>query len=509
MMKGFYVTTAIDYVNGEPHLGHAYEKIGADALTRYKRQCGEETFLLLGTDEHSLNVAKSAEKEGLEPKPYCDRMAALFVHAYKTLDINYDRFVRTTEDEHKALVHKLIARLWEGGHIYKGEYAGWYCESCEAFLDEGDLVAGKCPVHPTKEVKQLTEHNYFFALSCFQDRLLQHIEANPLFVEPEARRNEVVNRLKGGLRDVSITRSSVKWGIPLAQDESQVIYVWVDALISYLTGIGFDLEGDSKWWPADYHIVGKDIIWFHCVIWPAVLMALGIPLPKTIYAHGFICSATGERLSKSSGVIIDPLVLAEIYGTDVLRYYLLKRLQWGRDGNFSTHDLELVYNNDLANDYGNLLHRTLTMVEKYFGGTLATTIESAELDDDLKARANASISTYNSSMNTLDFSSAIQSINDLVAATNKYVDMTAPWSLAKENRTARLSTVLYTILDILQVVTIALTPIMPTSCVKVWQQLGLTGNPTAHKPHQLELGHLPYKLVISKGDPVFPRWEIK
>lgn len=508
-MKGFYVTTAIDYVNGEPHLGHAYEKIGADALVRYKRQCGESSFLLVGTDEHSLNVAKSAEKENLEPKPYCDRMAARFVHAYKTLGISYNHFVRTTDEEHKALVHKLIARLTDGGHVYKGEYSGWYCESCEAFLDEGDMVKGKCPVHPTKEVKQLTEHNYFFALSKFQERLLAHIEAYPSFIHPEARRNEVVNRLKGGLRDVSITRSSVKWGIPFANDPSQVIYVWVDALISYLTGIGFDPDNKNKWWPADYHIVGKDIIWFHCVIWPAVLMALEIPLPKAIFAHGFICSPTGERLSKSSGIIIDPLKLAEKYGAEVLRYYLLKRIQWGRDGNFSTDDLELVYNTDLANDYGNLLHRTLTMVEKYFGGKLVVTHENEDADTELKLRAKAGIDAYNAAFSALDFSTAIQSMNDLVAATNKYVDVTEPWALAKTGRTARLSTVLINILDILHIVTIALTPILPAACEQVWQQLGLNGSPAEHSPAQLCTGQLPGTLTVKKGTPVFPRWEVE
>lgn len=519
-MARFYLTTAIDYVNGEPHLGHAYEKIAADVIARYHRLAGDDTFFLTGTDEHSLNVARRAHDQGLSPKEFCDRMVAAFKRAWEVLDISYDRFIRTTDTDHVSTVQDIVRRIHDNGYIYQGKYAGWYCVSCERFLNESDLVDGRCPVHPTRNVEWVEEKNYYFALSKLQERLLKHIREHPEFVQPETRRNEVLNRIQEGLQDVSISRSTVEWGIPLPIDEGQVVYVWFDALINYVTGAGYvDKERFGYWWPADLHIVGKDITWFHCVIWPAILMAAGLPLPKTVFGHGFI-NVQGARLSKSAGLVVDPIKLAEEYGPDVVRYYLMREVSFGKDGDFSIPSLRERYNADLANDLGNLLNRTLAMIERFLGGVVrrrdvqGVGIGDAR-DEALVRTAEAVVRTYRERMEALDLSEALAAVWTIVDDANKYIDEKTPWALAKDTaRREQLELVMYNLAEALRVVAVLVSPFIPRAARGIWQQLGLEGTPGAATPGEAGLescrqwGWLPDGTQVKKGAPLFPRLEL-
>jgi methionyl-tRNA synthetase len=440
--RRFYITTAIDYVNSAPHLGTAYEKIAADALARYHRLAGDDTRFVMGTDEHSQNVEKAARKEGLDPQAYTDRMATRFEDTWKALDISHDDFIRTSEPRHHRSVQAIFAKIDAAGDIHKGHYEGWYCVGCEAFKPEKDLVDGLCPNHRTKP-DWVTEENYFFALSRYQEKLLAFYEAHPDFLVPVERRNEIVNVVKSGLDDISVTRTNTTWGIPLPKDPGHVIYVWFDALTNYASAVGHGQDSPDaralyeKWWPADLHVIGKDITRFHCIIWPAMLMSAGLPLPKQVLGHGWV-TFKGEKMSKSLGNIVDPLDLAHKFGPDALRYYLLREVPLDRDGDF-TWDLFIErYNAELANDFGNLVSRSLAMAEKYFGGALPADRQirggagAPDIDADLLRVVAEALPAYREAFERHAVDEAIAAVRQITRRANQYIEETAPWTLAKQ-----------------------------------------------------------------------------
>jgi methionyl-tRNA synthetase len=472
-VKQFFLTTAIDYVNSRPHLGTAYEKICADVIARYKRLCGFETRFLMGNDEHSQNVFKKAKEEGLDPLAYCDQMEREFRKTWAYVDVSFDDFIRTTEPRHKLGVTEVARRLWEAGDIYEGLYEGWYCVSCEEFKQEKDLVNGNCPLHPTLKPEWIREKNFFFRLSKYQQPLLDHFAAHPGFLQPDVRRNEILSLIKGGLIDISVSRAGQSWGIPLPFDQDSVVYVWFDALINYASAVG--LGGDQalfeKWWPADLHIVGKDITRFHAVIWPAMLMAAKLPLPRQVFGHGFM-TLNGQRMSKTLGTIVDPIEAADRLGVDPLRLYLVKEVAFGGDGDFSWDRYDERYNVDLANNLGNLVSRVTSMAHRYRGGRLSA---AATGNDQLARLGESLVAEYRSAMDRFALHEGAAAAYKLIDGANEFIAATTPWTLAKDPAMAdRLTQVLFDAAEAIRLAAVMLAPVIPASSREILRRVGTT-----------------------------------
>ena len=506
-MSTFYITTAIDFVNSRPHLGTAYEKITADVIARYKRLSGIETRFLMGNDEHSQNVYQRAQEEGLEPLAFCDKMEEVFRSVWRRLDISFDDFIRTTEERHRLGVTALVQKIADAGDLYEGAYEGWYCVSCEAFKQEKDLVDCNCPIHhrPPQWIK---EKNYFFRLSKFQQLLLDHYAAHPEFLEPQIRRNEILRFLESGPEDISMSRTGQSWGIPLPNDPGSVVYVWVDALINYISaaGFGWDEGLREKWWPADLHVIGKDITRFHCVIWPAMLMSAGLPLPRQVFGHGWV-HWKGQKMSKSLGTVVDPLEAADRLGPDPLRLYLTKEISYGSDGDFTWDRFEDRYNVDLANNFGNLLSRLASMAHRYRDGRLvAPTGTPGRLAD----RASSVVAAYRGAMDRFAIHDGASSAFDLIDATNEFIADVQPWAVAKDpTRSDELDQQLFDISEAIRIAALLLLPVMPQSSAEVLRRVGETRDVGSLRLDQDGIWMTTGDRVIVKGDPLWPRIEVQ
>lgn len=508
MTEKFYLTTAIDYVNAPPHLGHAYEKIAADALARYHRLRGAEVFFLTGVDEHGMKIEKTAAQAGITPQELADRHTPLFIETWQQLGISYDHFIRTTDPDHERAVQQAFSQLLEQGDIYKASYEGLYCTGCEEFKNERDLSEGRCPQHPQEALATHSEENYIFRLSAYKQRLREHIESHTDFIAPVTRKKEALNLLEG-FPDVSVSRQRLKWGIPVPGDASQVIYVWIDALLNYVTGVGYQTDADSfrRWWPAELHLVGKDITKFHCLIWPALLLALGLPLPRQIYGHGFVLMDS-QKMGKSLGNAVSPAVLAEQYGTDALRYYLLREVVFGKDGEFSPAAFEKRVDSDLANNLGNALNRLLPILEKQHAGKIPT--PRPESGVALRESVPALLASVESAMQELALQGALSAIWGYLDQINKFIDTQAPWTLAKRaadepEAQAELFDILYASLEALRVVAILASPFIPGLSAKIWEQLGIPEPITAQRWQNLSWGGLQPETQTHRLGPIYPR----
>lgn len=472
--KKFYITTPIYYPSANFHIGHCYTTIVADAIARYKRLTGYDVFYLTGTDEHGEKIQKKANEAGVTPKEYVDKIVANAKDLWKSLDISYDKFIRTTDEEHVKCVQKIFERLYKQGDIYKGEYKGLYCTSCESFWTETQLINGKCP-DCGREVHEVSEEAYFFKLSKYQDRLVKYYEENPDFIEPESRKNEMINNfIKPGLADLCVSRTSFDWGIPVTFDDKHVVYVWLDALTNYISALGYLSDDDSlfkKYWPCDLHIVGKEIIRFHTIVWPIMLMALDLPLPKKVFGHGWLV-IDGGKISKSLGNYKDPREYIDTYSVDAVRYFALREVPFGSDGSFSEDALINRTNGDLANILGNLVNRTIGMINKYFDGEVSNKGVSEEIDNNLIKEAESLYIKVENYMNKLEVPKALDSIFDLFRSLNKYIDETTPWILAKDDsKKDRLATVLYNLIEGIRIGTVLLRPFIPETTEKIFKQI--------------------------------------
>ena len=504
----FYITTPIYYPSDNLHIGHAYTTVAADSMTRYKKMRGYDTYFLTGSDEHGQKIQRRAAAANMQPKEFVDEIIKNFKELWRVLQVENDDFIRTTDPHHEKYAQELFQQIYDQGDIYKSEYEGWYCTSCETFFTE--LQVGEEHVCPDcgKPAELMKEESYFFRMSKYADRWLQFIEENPDFIQPESRRNEMVNFVKQGLEDLCVSRTTFDWGIKVPFDEKHVIYVWFDALINYISALKKD-DGSlyGKYWPADVHLVGKDIIRFHTIIWPIMLMAAGLPLPKKALGHGWVLLGDG-KMSKSKGNVVDPLVLCERYGSDAIRYFLMREMQYGQDCTYSEAGLALRINNDLANDYGNLLSRTTGMLNKFQEGVVLAPGKGTDFDAELIQLAKDTPAAFAALMDNMEWANALAELWKLVGKANKYIDDVAPWALNKEGKKEELATVLYNMVEVLRLVTVMVSPVMPSLLPKVWAQLGISDRADLATWDSLAWGQFPAGTKIDRGEPLFPRIDL-